>query len=342
MSWKKIIGRAFLVAILIAGGIFGYIKYREAQRYETTDDAQVDTDITPVTSKISGFINSVNVTDNQRVHRGDTIMTIDNRDLELKVKQAEAALDNAQALLETARANAVAVAESSKNYDFEIDALKPKYEQAQRDYDRYQILIDKEAATQQQFENAKTAKETLAKQLDGLQQKIKEATTKTKVAQAQVEVAKSTIEEKRNDLDVAKLQLTYSYITAPFDGIISRKSAVVGQFVQTGQPLCSILQEQNIWVTANYKETQIHNIRLGDDVIVEVDAFPDKEFTGTVASFAPATGSQFALIPPDNATGNYVKVVQRIPVKIAIDTTNAAFDQLKAGMSVYVKVIVQK
>ncbi len=339
---NKKISRIVLISLLLIGGVIGFIKYREAQRYETTDDAQLETDISPISARVSGYISKVYFTDNQLVKKGDTLVVLDDRDLKIKVQQAEAALDNAKASIETSKANAVSVQEGGGTTIYKIDELKIRLANAQVEFDRYKTMFAEGSATRQQFEKAQTEKEALAKQIEYVQQQQKESNSKTGTANEQIKVAESVVKQRQSDLDFANLQLSYAIVIAPFDGIISKRNAVPGQLIQAGQPLCSIVSSENLWVIANFKETQLTKMKPGMKVEVEVDAFSNKKITGKVNSFASATGSKFSLIPPDNATGNYVKVVQRIPVKIELDKSNDILKDLKPGMSVYVRVVLEE
>lgn len=334
--------RIIFLTILIAGSIFGYIKYREAKGFETTDDAQLDADISPVTARVSGYIDKVYFTDNQSVKMGDTLVVLDHRDLVIKVKQAEAALENAQAGLGTSRASAYSVSEGANTNTFKIDELNVKLENARHEYERYSAMLNEGSVTQQQYDRVKTEKESLEKQVATASQLQKESNSKTGAANTQIGVSSSIIKQRQVDVDFAKLQLAYSVVLAPFDGIVSKKNALPGQLVQAGQPLCSLVNDQNVWVVANFKETQISKIKEGMNVVVKIDAFPDKKITGKVFSFSSATGSKFSLIPADNASGNYVKVVQRIPVKIILNNEKDELSALKPGMSVYVKVVLNE
>ena len=339
---NKNISRIILISALVIGSVIGIMKYREAQRYETTDDAQLVTDITPVSARVPGYIAKVYIEDNQSVKKEDTIVVLDDRDLKIKVEQAEAAFENSKAALETAKVSATSVFEGGGTSVFKIDELKIRLANAEKEFERYKKMVSQGSVTQEQFEKIQTEKETLEQQVEAAQQQQKESDSKTGAANEQVKVAESVVKQRQSDLDFAKLQLSYSTVTAPFDGIVSKKNAVTGQLIQAGQPLCSIVAEQKIWVIANFKETQITKMKTGMKVEVDVDAFPDKKITGKVASFVSATGSMFSLIPPDNATGNYIKVVQRIPVKIELDKSNDVLKDLKPGMSVDIKVLIEE
>ncbi|HZV71496.1 MAG TPA: HlyD family secretion protein [Saprospiraceae bacterium] len=341
-SSRKLITRIIFLSLLVIGSIYGYMKYREAKGYETTDDAQLDTDISPVTARVSGYIDKVYFSDNQSVKMGDTLVLLDNRDLKIKVEQAEAALQNAQAGLGSTKASAYSVEEGGNTSTFKIDELKVRLASAQNEYERYQKMLAEGSTTQQQFDKVKTEKESLERQVETALQFQKESSSKTGAANKQISVAESIIKQRQTDLNYAKLQLSYATIVAPFDGIVSKKNALTGQLIQAGQPLCSMVNDKHIWVVANFKETQISKIKEGMDVAVKVDAFPDKIITGKVLSSSPATGSKFSLIPADNASGNYVKVVQRIPIKIGLNYSDNDLSGLKPGMSVYVKVSLKE
>lgn len=339
-SSRKLITRIIFLSILVAGAVYGYMKYRESKGFETTDDAQLDTDISPVTSRVSGYIAKVYFTDNQSVKMGDTLVVLDDRDLAIKVMQAEAALENAQAGLGTTRASAYSVEEGANTSGYKIDELNVRLDNARSEYERYKKMLAEGSVTQQQYDKVKTEMESWEKQVATAKQAQKESSSKTGAANKQIAVANSIIKQRQTDLNYARLQLSYATIVAPFDGIVSKKNALPGQLIQAGQPLCSIVNEKSIWVVANFKETQVSKIKTGMKVQVKVDAFPDKKITGKVVSFSSATGSRFSLIPADNASGNYVKVVQRIPVKIELDKENNELADLKPGMSVYVKVVL--
>jgi membrane fusion protein, multidrug efflux system len=342
-----------LGALIIGGGWFGISKYQHAKHHEETDDAQVTADIGPVIPRVPGYIAEIRVHDNQFVKKGDTLFILDDRDYKIKLEQAEAALLTAQSGLSSARATTnaaranIATSQASVGaIDAQIEAAKVNVWRTQQDYERYSNLIKDHSITQQQYEQALAAKQTAEKQLAILQEQKKQASQQTNaVAQQstatsqQIGVADATIKQRQVDVDAAKLNLSYTLITAPQDGMVSKINAQPGQFVQAGQALFSIVHDNAVWVIANFKETQLSKMKTGQKVIVTVDAFPRHKFEATVSSFSPATGSTFALLPPDNASGNFVKVVQRLPVKI--DFTNqqdSLVRKLRPGMNVYVDV----
>jgi membrane fusion protein (multidrug efflux system) len=339
--------------MVIAGGWFGISKYTYAQHHEDTDDAQVQADISPVIPRVSGYVKEVRVKDNQSVHKGDTLLVLDDRDYKLKVEQAEAALGTAKSNVHAARANTSAarsgIASSQagvSTVDAQIEAAKINVRRTTQDYDRYANLIKDHSITQQQYEQAEAAKETAEKQLQILEQQKKQASTETSVVSSQsnataqsIDVAESMVKQREVDVEDAKLNLSYTVITAAEDGKVSKVNVQPGQFLQAGQSTFSIVHNDNIWVVANFKETQYKKMKIGQKVSVHADAFPKHDFEATLSSFSPATGAQFSLLPPDNASGNFVKVVQRLPVKIEfVNTNDSLLSRLRPGMNVDVDV----
>ena len=342
-----------LVLLVIGGAAFGITKYIHAKHYENTDDAQVSANISPVIPRVSGYVSEVRVGDNQHVKKGDTLIVMDNRDLKIKLEQAEAALTTAQSNRTAAQASTTA---SSANIstskaavatiDAQIDQAKINVWRTTQDYNRYANLIQDHSITQQQFEQAQAAKETAEKQLVILQEQRAQAATQINVTSSQsgatskqINVADAVIKQRQADVDDAKLNLSYAVVLAPADGLISKVNVQPGQYLTAGQSLFSIVLNQNLWVIANFKETQLEKMKVGQPVSVDVDAYPGHDFAAKITSLSAATGASYALLPPDNASGNFVKVVQRVPVKIEFTNANdAMLQQLRAGMNVNVEV----
>jgi membrane fusion protein, multidrug efflux system len=342
-----------LAILVIGGGWFGISKYFHSLHHEETDDAQVSADINPIIPRISGYIVDVRVKDNQQIKKGDTLLVLDGRDYKIKLEEAEASLalaennlNSAKAITSAAKANIFTSQASIGTIDAQIDAAKVNLWRTSQDYDRYANLIKDHSITQQQYEQALASKQTAEKQLDILQEQKKQAAQQTNAVSEQsnataqqIGIAGATIKQRQVDVDAAKLNLSYTVITAAQDGLISKVNVQPGQFVQAGQALFSIVHSNEVWVIGNFKETQINKMREGQKVIVKADAFPKHKFDATLASFSPATGSTFALLPPDNASGNFVKVVQRLPVKIEFtDSSDTLVKKLRPGMNVFVDV----
>jgi len=339
--------------LVIFGGWFGISKYIHGQHHEETDDAQIDAYISPVIPRVSGYVKEIRVQDNQIVKKGDTLLILDDRDLSIKVDQAEAALATAQSNLGAAqattnasRANIASTQAGVSTIDAQIDAAKVNLWRASQDYDRYSNLIKDHSITQQQYEQALAAKQTAERQLQILQQQKNQVTQQTNAVasqsnatSSQVSVAGSVIKQREVDLADAKLNLSYTVVVAQESGLVSKVNVQPGQYVQSGQSLFSIVLNQNTWVVGNFKETQLEKMKIGQKVTVYADAYPSHAFDAVITSFAPATGSRFSLLPADNASGNFVKVVSRVPIKIEFSNkADTLVNQLRAGMNVNVDV----
>lgn len=343
-----------ILAVMVLGGAyFGISRYIHSKHHEETDDAQIEANLSPVISKISGYIAEVKVADNQFVHKGDTLIVLDKRDLTMALKQAEAALSTARSNLASSRASTAATNKNITTVDAavatanaQIEAAKVNVWRTGEDLKRYENLIKDHSITQQQYEQALAAKQTADKQLQVLVQQRNQTQAQTGVIKSQVaasaeqgSIARSSIQQREVDVETAKLNLGYTVIVAAESGVVSKVPVQVGQFVQAGSQLFSIVLNDDKWVVANFKETQIAKMVEGQKVSLEVDAFAKHDFEGVVSSFSPATGSRFALLPPDNASGNFVKVVQRLPVKIDFSNRNdSLIRKLRPGMNVLVDV----
>ena len=348
---NKVFG-IILAVIVVLGTIWGVTKYIHGQHHEETEDAQVEADISPIIPKVAGYVERLFVDDNKTVKAGDTLVILDDRDLKLKVLQAVAALENAKANLASIQASYSAAQEnvlsSKSNLDASegaIEIAKVRARRAEQDFKRYQELIKTNSITQQQYEQAEAERDATAKQLEVAQRQREASFRETSSKKAQsgvseknISLARTLVEEREADLKYAQLQLSYAYILAPSSGVISRKNVQPGQYIQAGQSLFALVTETQKWIVANFKETQLTKMKPGQNVEIEVDAFPGETFTGKIESLSPATGAKFALLPPDNASGNFVKVVQRIPVKILLTEKAEKSSLLRAGMNVIVDV----
>lgn len=335
---KKIIFPIILAAVLVIAVIFTLKEYFYFQSHEVTDNAQVDADISPVISRVAGYVKEIRFKDNQLVKAGDTLVILDDRDFKIKVQQAEAALAATKTLVNVSE---YAVLESKSNIataKANVEAAKVKVWKATEDFNRYKNLYDDHAITKAQFDAAKADKESAEAALLVAQTQMPVINKKVSTNQQQVDAATSNLAPKESDIEYAKLQLSYTVITAPADGIVSKRNVQLGQLVQAGQSLVSVVNDKGLYITANFKETQMEHLKPGEKVDVTVDAYPDKPVQGSVESFSGATGARFSLLPPDNATGNFVKVVQRVPVRIKLEAAQEFLNLLRPGMSV--KVVV--
>jgi membrane fusion protein (multidrug efflux system) len=343
-----------LLVLILAGGTYGISKYLHSQAHEETDDAQIEKNMNPIIPRVSGYISKVYVKDNDYVKKGDTLFTIDKRDYQLKIEEANAAYLGAESGFESAKEDigsamaSVAVSDANvQSAGGNIQTAKIRLGRATSDYVRYENLFKNHSITKQQYEQALAAKQEAENQVHILQQQEKASSfqktvneAKSRVSNKQTEVAAANIKKAKALLEVAQLNLTYTVVTAAIDGQISKIDIQPGQLVQQGQSLFYIINNTEAWVVANFKETQLNKMVIGQKVTVKVDAYPDYDFQGTLTSFSPATGSRFSLLPPDNATGNFVKTIQRLPVKISLNATNdpKKIELLRPGMNADVDV----
>jgi membrane fusion protein (multidrug efflux system) len=314
-------------AIIIAGAYYGWHIIQYNKVHAETDDAQIDADISPIIPRVSGYVARVDVSDNDRVDSNAVLVQLDVQDLALKVKIAEAAVENAQAAVRAAEASA-AVARAN------VGTSDVNHRKTAADLIRARGLLAGSAITQEQFDAIQAAAESADAQ-------FKSATDQTAAAGTQVAVAESQVKQRQADLDNTNLQFSYTTITAPVAGSVAKKNVQVGEYIQAGQPLMAITPS-DIWITANFKETHLEKMHPGQTVEFTLDSYPDSVFHGTVQSIAPATGAKFSLLPPDNASGNFVKVTQRVPVKILVDRRDYSKSPLRPGMSVDVTVSTVK
>ncbi|MBE9602205.1 HlyD family secretion protein [Pedobacter sp. MC2016-24] len=342
-----------VIVLLIAAG--GYYFWKKGATYESTDNAQLDGDILPVRAEITAKIDRIYFTDNQLIKKGDTLLAFDTTELKTRILQAAAALENAKANLEISGSRAIASGEnanaSSQNsaaYQQDMLAAKTSFRKAQKDFDRASALLQAKAITQQQFEDAQAnlsiTKVEYQKAVNQQQSSVASSSglkTQAKAEESQIMAAKATVKQRAAELLQIQQQLAHAYIIAPFDGIVTKRTAQQGQYVTAGAPLCTVINQTKLWVTANFKETQLNKIKIGQQVLIKLDAYPDLKLNGTVASFGGATGAKFSLIPPDNASGNFIKITQRFPIRIVLfslpkDKPTVLF----AGLSAFVKVRV--
>ncbi|HEX5555137.1 MAG TPA: HlyD family secretion protein [Chitinophagaceae bacterium] len=332
-----------LILVLLGGIIFGIREFIYYSHYDTTDDAQVDGDISPVVARVGGYVQQIRFRDNQHVNAGDTLVVLDDRDYTIKVEQAEAALASARAQVNVSQSHVGSMRANVPPAQADVTALKARLWKVTQDFNRYQNLLEGHAITQSQFDAVKAEKEAAAAQLAAARTQVAAIGKQVGASRQQVAASRSEIASAEAAVDFAKLQLSYTVITAPVSGVASKRNIQVGQLVQPGQNMFAIVNDSSIYVTANFKETQLAEMKVGQPAEIDVDAYPDHHFTGEVESFSGATGAKFSLLPPDNATGNFVKVVQRLPVRIKFDSLTEEWQRkLSPGLSVSVQVRVKK
>jgi len=329
-----------LGVILLAGIIFGVKEYIYYGKHVDTDDAQIDGDISPVVARVGGYVDSISFQENTHVNKDQVLLKIDDRDYKVKLEQAQAAQVGATAGIGVNQSQIFTTTANSAVAKANVESAEARLDKIKKDYDRYANLVKDGSVTQQQFDQAKSDLEVGQANLQAMKDQYKAAVEQIGTTRDQLKVTNTGVTQKQVDIDYAKLQLSYTVIKAPASGITSKKNVQLGQLVQAGQTLFSIVNDSSLYITANFKETQLDKIHDGQKVDIDVDAFPELKLQGTVYNFSPATGAKFSLLPPDNATGNYVKVVQRIPVKIKINANNEVMAKLRPGMSVNVSVIL--
>ena len=335
-SWT-LVAAVVVVALL---SWWGYGKWNARQAREVTEDAQVDGRIVPVVNKVSGYVAQLRVHENQAVQAGDTILLIDDAELRVRLAQAEAELDAAQALAGSGKmvGQATAAIEVSSrqqaSLEAQLGAARANARRAKADYTRISGLADKQIVSRQALDAAQATVDAADASVTALERQVSAAGAGVTSAEAGVRLARARYDAARAARDNAALQLSYVAVLAPATGVIARKTAEVGQLLQAGQPVLSIVAADSVWVIANFKETQVAVMHPGQEVDLAVDAYPGCEAHGKLQSISSATGARFALIPPDNASGNFTKVVQRVPVRIELLDGCGEDQPLRPGMSV--------
>jgi len=337
-----IVINSLLSVLIIIAIIWGITTYFNLDTVAYTDDAQVEEYINPINVRIPGYVKDVKFNDHQHVKKGDTLVTIDDREYVIALEQAEASYLSALAAKTVASSSTITAQSNIAITNADIQASKARLWNAEQNFHRYQNLLRDGAATQQQFDQVKTEYDALSNQTDAL---IKQRTTTnltTNELRKRVDVNDAEIKRAKAAVDLAKLNLSYTILTAPYDGVTGRRNIQEEQLVQAGQTLFYFVRNNDKWVVANYRETQIAKLKIGQKVKLKVDGFSDKPMIGRIVAISAATGSRYSAIPMDNSTGNFVKVQQRIPVKIAVsgqDNKQADIDELKAGMNVEVELL---
>src|ERR1043166_6483378 len=394
LKWKQFQSRnprfrMFMIIGMVVLLVAGFFLWRYFKSYESTDDAQIDAHLNPVSARVSGHVQKLMVEDNQYVQAGTPLVEIDSRDYQVLVARAKADYDNAVAAAKAAGVNVpitststssqlaaasaevasaqallMAAQQQSEAANAQLVQADANNVKAQNDLARYKQLISKQEISQQQYDQAYAAAQAGAASVDAAraasaaaQQRIKAAQSRVVQAQAnarsaqtgpqQVAVVRSRaqsaealVEQKKAELDAAQLNLQYTTITAPVSGVVTNRTVEVGQNVQPAQELMRVVNLDDLWVTANFKETQLRNMRVGQAVTISVDT-TGQDYKGHLQSIAGASGAVSSLLPPENATGNFVKVVQRIPVKITFDPGETREHVLRPGMSVVPKVWIR-
>lgn len=337
---RAVVKAALAVLAVCALGASG-AWWWHARSFETTDNAFITAHVTSVSPQVGGRVLEVLVQDNQKVEAGDVLIRLDKAPFTVKADQARANLNESRQKLEEARSQHQVALAAAAQARADAASAEAQAANAATDLKRYRNLVNSGAVSQQAHDNAETLAHTTSSALLGARKHLAAAEAQAGLAAAQILTAQAGVEKSRAALDQALLDLSYTETKAQVGGRVTKKAVEPGDYVQTGQAVLGLVQD-DVWVVANFKETQLQDMRPGQPVSISVDAYPGEEFQGHVDSFQAGTGAAFSLLPPQNATGNYVKVVQRVPVKIVFDLAPAeAGMHLAPGMSVVPRVKVR-
>jgi membrane fusion protein (multidrug efflux system) len=343
-----------LVTIIGIIAVYSYVRYKSV--HITTDDAFVEGRIHTIASKVEGTVKTVHAKDNQFVKKGDLLVEMDDADYDVRVREADAVLNADRSRRNEILSGLEVAKKQMAELNIRVETAKANLElqnanlrQAEIDLKRAENLSKNDAISKDKYDKAKTGYDVAAAQFKAAKEQLRQAESSIETQHALIKQAatalksqESSIKHKEAVLKRAELNRSYTKIYAPADGYVSKRSVEAGNQIRDGQPLMAVVPLDDIWVTANYKETQIEKIKTGQKVEIKVDSYPKKTFTGRVESIMAGTGAVFSLFPPENATGHYVKITQRIPVKIVLDSATDKEHVLRVGMSVAPTVIVQK
>ncbi len=355
---NKLKGRLGLIVLavavlIIAGGFYVYQHYRNT--HISTDDAYVTGKIHTVASKVPGTVKVLLVKDNQFVKEKDKLLEIDDQDYSVKVRESESTVGAEKARFEEIGSRAEVARKQLVELNFRMESVKANLrlhtvnlKQSEIDFKRMERLFAKKIIADEQYEKAKTAYEGNLALVESAKEQVSQARAALDTQNAlikQMEAAqvsqKSSVRQRQETLEADRLKKSYTIIYAPSSGYVTKKSVEEGNQIQAGQPLLAVVELDDVWIIANYKETQLERVKPGQKVVIEVDSYPGRKFSGKVESIMAGTGAAFSIFPPENATGNYVKVVQRIPVKIVLDPGTDPGKLLRVGMSVEPVIMVE-
>lgn len=333
-----------IAGMLILAGVITIVMLYAGDGIEKTDDAQIEQYILPINVKVPGYIREIRFTEHQPVHKGDTLMIIDDREYIIALQQAEAALIDARSGRKVVGTSANTASTSAAVFESTIEEAQLRVEKLQRDYDRYSRLLERKATTPMVVEQYRTELDMAKARVNALRRQREAARSTVCEVNQRRENADAAIMRAEAAVDMARLNLSYTVITAPSDGFLGRRSIEIGQLVNPGQTITTLMPDGPKWVIANFRETQMAHIRIGQKAEISIDAIPRQVFSGTVSAISSATGSKYSMIPTDNSAGNFVKIQQRIPVRI--DFTDSVPDELSrrmaAGMMCVVRIDVNE
>ncbi|WP_435532882.1 HlyD family secretion protein [Vibrio marisflavi] len=329
---KALLTATALIAFVGVAATIYWFSY--AQYFQSTDNAYLQSNVTTISPKVSGYIVKSFVKDNEHVKAGQLLVQIDDRDYVQALNKAQGNLAESEANVQNLVAEKNLQNSKINQAASQIAAAQAQYKLATQEVNRVRSLKKKNYASQNELDTDISQQKVTLANVNEAKANYKAATDEIAVINTQITEAQATVEEAKAEVNQAKLNLSYTKVYAPVSGVVGNRSLRVGMLVQSGTPLLSLVPTQNVWLVANFKETQISHIKKGQKVKIILDAYPDKPLQGVVDSFSPGTGAQFALLPPENATGNFTKIVQRVPVKIDIVNPEALNGRLVPGLSV--------
>lgn len=338
---KKILSYIITVAIVVVAALWVGGKFIHLGRVEFTDNAQVRRQIVPVHSRVQGYIKEIRFKEYAQVRKGDTLVIIDDADMRLNVARANADYQNALAGRSVADRSVVSASANAAVSQASVVEARVLMDNAATDLARYEKLLEQDAVTRQQYDGAKTDYEAKKARYEMLARQCSATSSVVDINRQRITQSEAGIALAKALLEMAELNLSYTVIVAPCDGYTSRKEIQEGQLVQLGQALLDVVDSGDVWVSANYKETQLGHIAPGSEVEITVDAIPDVVFVGRVQALSTATGASLSLLPQDNSAGNFVKVRQRVPVRIEFTEANRPEDMARLGAGMNVECLVR-
>ena len=338
---KKHLPKLILLLVLGTAAYVGYQKYSYNKTHEDTDNAQIETYFVPVLPRIAGYVKTVAVKDYDQVSQNEVLAEIDTEEGKLTLAELEADLAQSNTDVENASATIDNLNATLRSAEANLKTIALRRDKAKKDADRDAVLLADNAVTRKQADDSRSNYDILVAQYEGGQADLAAARSRMPILTAASRKTTAMLDVKRVKIQQQKLKLTYAKVYAPISGKIGRKSIEAGQFVQAGQPLMTIVKDSVFWVVANFKETQVNRLKIGAETELKLDAYPNAPLKGRILSIAESTGAKTSLLPPDNASGNFVKVTQRVPVKIEIMDVAKHRDILRAGLSLDVSVFIK-
>jgi len=324
--------------VLVTGTLWIIFLFFDFSRHIKTNNAQVDCDLVAVTSRASGYVKEIRFDSYGKITTGDTLLLLDDEEFKIKVDQAAADLESAKAGLTVARQAVITSQAQEAATEAKLQGNTASLERAEKNFSRYENMFADSAVTRNQFDQVIAQWKTDQAYLEAGEKDVLASRSLTRQNIDNILVAEAAVKRKEADLEAAKLQLSYTVITAPAGGIAGERTIYKGELINVNQVILEIVLQDKKWVTANFKETQLKEMKAGQEVIIMVDALGGKTYKARVKNLSPATGAKFSMVAPDNSTGNFVKITQRVPVRVEFDDASPDLEEVKPGMNVTVKV----